>query len=49
MDVGWKFDSVRLSRVDNGWRYKGRVHEYLAAPDGQGRSTIRVPQTYIKY
>jgi tetratricopeptide (TPR) repeat protein len=49
MDVGWKFDSVRLSRTDAKWRYVGKVHEYLAAPDGEWRDTIRVPDTYIKF
>ena len=49
MDVGWKFDSVRLSRTDKSWRYVGKVHEYLAAPDGKGRTSPRVPTAYIKF
>ena len=49
MDVGWKFDSLRLSRVDNKWRYVGRVHEYLAAPDHKPHETPRVPRTIIKF
>jgi len=49
MDVGWRFDSLRLSRVDKGWRYVGRVHEYLAAPDKKWHPTLRVPDTYIKF
>ncbi len=48
MDVGWKFDSVRLSRVDKGWRYVGRVHEYLAAPDQRWHPSLRVPDAYIR-
>lgn len=34
MNTGLKFDSIRLARVDSGWRYRGRVHEYLAPPEG---------------
>jgi hypothetical protein len=49
MDVGWKFDSARLSRTDNQWRYVGRVHEYLASPSGHGSPNLRVPDTYIKF
>eukprot|EP00475_Leptophrys_vorax_P008040 TRINITY_DN15151_c0_g1_i2.p1 TRINITY_DN15151_c0_g1~~TRINITY_DN15151_c0_g1_i2.p1 ORF type:complete len:418 (-),score=76.60 TRINITY_DN15151_c0_g1_i2:11-1264(-) len=50
MDSGWKFDSLRLSRVDSKWRYVGRVHEYLAAPpEGKGKVGERVPDTYIKF
>ena len=49
MDVGWKFDSLRLSRSDKGWRYVGRVHEYLAAPDQKWHPSLRVPDTYIKF
>ena len=49
MDVGWKFDSLRLSRTDRGWRYVGRVHEYLAAPDGKWHPSLRVPDAYIKF
>jgi hypothetical protein len=49
MDVGWRFDSLRLSRVSKGWRYVGRVHEYLAAPDQKWHPTLRVPSTFIKY
>ena len=49
MDVGWKFDSLRLSRTDKGWRYVGRVHEYLAAPDQKWHPSLRVPDTYIKF
>lgn len=49
MDVGWKFDSVRLSRTDKGWRYVGRVHEYLAAPDLKWRPSLRVPDAWIQF
>ena len=28
MNAGADFDSVRVARVDGGWRYVGRVHEY---------------------
>lgn len=52
MDVGWRFDSSRLSRSEKGWRYVGRVHEYLAAPkDARPRGSIRhrVPETFIKF
>lgn len=49
MDVGWRFDSARLSRTDKGWRYVGRVHEYLAGPNGRGAPAQRVPSTYIKF
>ena len=49
MDVGWKFDSLRLSRTDKGWRYVGRVHEYLAAPDQKWHPSLRVPDAYIKF
>jgi hypothetical protein len=49
MDVGWRFDSARLSRTDKGWRYVGRVHEYLAGPGGHGSPTLRVPATVIKF
>jgi len=49
MDVGWRFDSLRLSRTDSAWRYVGRVHEYLAAPDRKWHPTIRVPKAYIKF
>lgn len=49
MDVGWKFDSLRLSRTDKGWRYVGRVHEYLAAPDHKWHPSLRVPDAYIKF
>ena len=34
MHTGLKFDSIRVARVDAGWRYKARVHEYLAPPEG---------------
>ena len=34
MHTGLKFDSIRLARVDAGWRYKARVHEYLAPATG---------------
>jgi glycosyltransferase involved in cell wall biosynthesis len=34
MNTGLKFDSIRLARVDAGWRYRARVHEYLAPPTG---------------
>jgi len=49
MDVGWRFDSARLSRTDKGWRYQGRVHEYLSGPSGRGAPTLRVPSSYIKF
>lgn len=49
MDVGWKFDSVRLSRTEKGWRYVGRVHEYLAAPDQKWRPSLRVPDAWIQF
>jgi hypothetical protein len=49
MDVGWRFDSARLSRTDKGWRYQGRVHEYLAPATGRGTPTLRVPEMYIKF
>jgi len=49
VDVGSRFDSYRLSRTDAGWRYVGRVHEYLAAPNGNTPSADRVPNTYIRY
>ena len=49
MDVGWKFDSLRLSRTSKGWRYVGRVHEYLAAPDQKWHPSLRVPDAYIKF
>ena len=48
MDVGWRFDSVRLSRTDKGWRYVGRVHEYLASPDRKWRPSLRVPDAWIQ-
>lgn len=41
MNTGVKFDSVRLARVDSAWRYRGRVHEYLAPPDGPYTSLYR--------
>ena len=34
MNTGIKFDSIRLARVDGGWRYRARVHEYLAPAQG---------------
>lgn len=49
MDVGWRFDSLRLSRVSKKWRYVGRVHEYLAAPDQKWHPTLRVPDAFIKF
>jgi hypothetical protein len=50
MNAGWKFDSVRLSRVDSKWRCVGKVHEYLAPPPLQsGISPIRVPRTEIVF
>jgi tetratricopeptide (TPR) repeat protein len=49
MNVGWSFDSLRLSRTDARWRYVGKVHEYLAAPDGKGRQSIRIPDVSIKF
>lgn len=49
MDVGWRFDSLRLSRTDKGWRYVRRVHEYLSAPDGRFRQTLRVPLSFIRF
>lgn len=49
MDVGWRFDSARLSRTEKGWRYVGRVHEYLSGPKGRGAPSQRVPSTYIKF
>jgi hypothetical protein len=33
MNAGMDFDSVRISRAEGGWRYVGRVHEYLTGPD----------------
>ena len=30
---GIDFDSVRVARVDDNWRYVGRVHEYLTSPE----------------
>ena len=41
MDTGIKFDSLRLARVDSEWRYKARVHEYLAPPSGPYIATYR--------
>jgi hypothetical protein len=32
LEDGEPFDSVRVARVDAGWRYFGREHEYLTAP-----------------
>ena len=49
METNSRFDSLRLSRTAAGWRYVGRVHEYLAAPDQQPHPTIRVPDTYIRF
>lgn len=49
MDVGWRFDSLRLIRTDKRWRYVGRVHEYLAAPDKKPRPPIRIPKAYIQF
>lgn len=34
MHTGLRFDSIRLARVDAAWRYRARVHEYLAPPEG---------------
>lgn len=49
LHFGWRFDSVRLSRVDKGWRYVGRVHEYLAPPSGRKfHTTPRVPDVFIQ-
>jgi len=48
MDVGWRFDSVRISRTDARWRYVGRVHEYLSPTDNSPREHTRVPETLIK-
>jgi hypothetical protein len=33
MNAGMNFDSVRIARADGGWRYVGRVHEYLTGPN----------------
>jgi hypothetical protein len=51
MNVGsTRFDSLRLIRTDNMWRYKGRVHEVLAPPSGTQKShSHRVPQAWIKW
>eukprot|EP00455_Lapot_gusevi_P009485 TRINITY_DN14251_c0_g1_i1.p1 TRINITY_DN14251_c0_g1~~TRINITY_DN14251_c0_g1_i1.p1 ORF type:complete len:605 (+),score=88.79 TRINITY_DN14251_c0_g1_i1:67-1881(+) len=50
MDLGWRFDSLRLSRTAAGYRYIGRVHEYLAAPGDAPRPVpIRIPVAYIKF
>jgi hypothetical protein len=35
--------------MDVGWRYAGRVHEYLAGPGGRGSPSLRVPRSYIKF
>jgi hypothetical protein len=50
MFAGVKFDSLRLSRVDQRWRYKGKVHEYLAPPEGSNESPgSRVPKAEIHF
>jgi len=49
MDTGQRFASVRLQRVSKGWRYHGKVHEYMAAMDGKHHETPRVPETYIRF
>lgn len=50
MDTGIKFDSIRLARVDAGWRYKARVHEYLAPAEGPYVSLVRpVPEVHVLF
>lgn len=49
MDVGWQFDSLRLSRTEKKWRYVGAVHEYLAAPDQKWHDSIRIPASFIRF
>ena len=44
MNTGIKFDSIRLARVDSGWRYRARVHEYLAPPVGPYVALYRSPK-----
>jgi len=48
---GTRFDSVRVVRVDSGWRYCGRVHEYLAPPANRPGhyAPLRVPGAYIRF
>lgn len=50
LDAGWRFDALRLSRTDDGWRYVGAVHEALMSPDNDILSSpIRIPNVYIKF
>ena len=44
MNTGIKFDSIRLARVDSGWRYRARVHEYLAPATGPYVALYRAPR-----
>ena len=41
MNSGIDFDSVRVARVDDNWRYAERVHEYLRAPDDEWHDLYR--------
>jgi hypothetical protein len=41
MDSGQIFDSLRIARVDDNWRYEGRAHEYLRAPDNDWHDLYR--------
>eukprot|EP00455_Lapot_gusevi_P046749 TRINITY_DN6200_c0_g1_i3.p1 TRINITY_DN6200_c0_g1~~TRINITY_DN6200_c0_g1_i3.p1 ORF type:complete len:632 (-),score=89.95 TRINITY_DN6200_c0_g1_i3:145-1827(-) len=47
MNAGLDFDSVRIARADDSWRYVGRVHEYLAAPD-QGWHDLYRPSPDVR-
>ena len=50
MDTGERFESARLQRTSAGWRYHGKVHEYLAAPSRDVSSvTPLVPAAYIRF
>jgi hypothetical protein len=41
MNAGIDFDSVRIARMDANWRYVGKVHEYMGAPDERWHDLYR--------
>jgi len=42
------YDSARLARADNRWRYVGSTHEVLRGPNGSAVQ-VRVPGPFIKH
>ena len=44
-----KYLNARLTKVNHGWRYKKRVHEYLAPPDGAILNRPNVSEEVVLY